>query len=246
MLVPSGAIAGAAVSAAALADILAELASGLPLPAAIATSTATEARRISRVAVPRITTQADVSAIGMALVVAAQAVARAAQPRDAAPALYRTAARASAAVPVSASPALTRAYGLARALAAAVETACLGEAFLAEARTAFADRRSAIEARDRIGVALDGATDRVAATLGQAILAVLASVARETSGHLVRLSADLQPVVRVDAQRSFPSTAIAWTLYGDPARADELVQRNRCGTPLFMPSSIEAVSPGRS
>ena len=52
-----------------------------------------------------------------------------------------------------------------------------------------------------------------------------------------------QPVVRVEASRSFPSTALAWSLYGDPTRAEELVRRARCGTPLFMPATFEAVSP---
>jgi hypothetical protein len=243
MAVPSGVLAGGAVSAAALAGIVGEVAASLPLPDAVATASATATRRIIRVAAPRVTSLADIAAIGASLVSTVQAIARAAEPRDAATLLYVAGARASVTFPRSASPALTRDYGLARALAAGVETACLGEAFLAEARTEFPDRRAATEARDRIGSSLDAAVDRIAATLGQAVVAVIMRVARETSGHLVRMSADLQPVVRVDAQRSAPSTALAWHLYGDPQRAGELVDRNRCGTPLFMPASIEAVAP---
>ena len=243
MQVPSGALAGAAVSAVALADLVAGLTATLPIPAVIATSALTTTRRVSRVLAPRIIVSSDIGAIGAALVGAVQAVARAAAAQDASAALYDLAMRSGATAPRSASPVLTRQYGLARALAAAVETAALGEAFLAEARTDFADRRAATEARDRISAALDGATDRIAAALGQEVLAVLSRAARETSGHLVRLSTDLQPLAKVETTRSYPSTALAWGLYADPARADEIVRRNRVGTPLFMPTSIEAVAP---
>ena len=42
---------------------------------------------------------------------------------------------------------------------------------------------------------------------------------------------------------SFPSTALAWRLYGDPARAEDLVARNRVATPLFMATNFEALAP---
>ncbi|MCJ2108025.1 hypothetical protein MKK70_22145 [Methylobacterium sp. E-041] len=241
--IPSGALAGAAVSAGALAGVIADLSAGLPLAASVALGVSGTCTRIVRVSAPRVLSAADVAAIGVDLVGAVQAAARGAQAGDASAGLYAAAARTQACIPVSASPVLTRAYRFAGALAASVEAACLGEAFLAEARTGFADRRAATEARARISAAYDASADRIAATLGQDILTVLAAVARETSGHLVRLATTLQPVVRVDANRSFPSTALAWSLYGDPTRAPELLARNRCGTPLFMPATIEAVAP---
>lgn len=240
---PSGAIAGAAAAAADLAGIVLDLVTGLPSPPASAESAIRTCNAIVRVSAPRVRSAADVAAIGVALVAAVSGVARDADPGDASAGLYGAAARTQGSPPRSASPILTRAYGLARALAASVEASCLGEAFLAEARTPFADRRAASEARDRIGAAYDAAADRIAGLLGQEVSAILATVARETSGHLVRLAVDLQPIVQVEAARSFPATALAWSLYGDPSRADELVRRNRCGTPLFMPARIEAVSP---
>lgn len=246
MAVPGGALAGAAVSAAALAGIVDDFVSGLPMSESTAMGVVVAMRRVVRVSAPRITVPADVAAISTILIVHIQAGARAATPRDAADRLYEAAARSSGAYPASASPALTREYGLARALAAGVETACLGEAFLAEARTAFPDRQAATEARNRITAAMDGATDRIAAILGQPTIAVLSAAARECSAFLVRNAADLQPIVSVDAMRSYPSTAVAWALYGDPQRAGELIERNRVGTPLFMPASIEAISPKAS
>lgn len=241
--IPSGALAGASVSALALAGVVADLSGALPLDAEVARAVRATCLRVRRVSAPRAYAAADIAAIGADLVGAVQAVARAAEPGDAAPALYLAAGAARVAIPVSASPVLTRAYSFAAALSAAVEVACLGEAFLAEARTGFADRRAAGEARDRITAACDACTDRIAGLLGQEVAAVLAGVARETIGHLVRLTVSLQPIVRVEAARSFPSTALAWSLYGDPTRADDLVARNRCGTPLFLPPSIEALAP---
>ena len=72
---------------------------------------------------------------------------------------------------------------------------------------------------------------------------VLQATARYATEFLVEEASELRPIVRVEAQRSWPSTALAWALYGDPARAQELVERNRVGTPLFLPATIEALSP---
>ena len=241
--IPSGALAAAAVSAIALADRVAVLARSLPVPAAPAEAVARTCRRIASVDAPRIRTAPDVGAIGASLVAAIQVLARSATPGDASAGLYAAAADAAVTYPASASPVLRRSYVPAIALAVATQVACLGEAFLAEARTGFADRQAASQARDRIAAAMDGASDRIAAVLGQEVLAVIAAVARQTTAFLVEQATTLQPVVRVDASRSFPSGALAWSLYGDPARAGELAARNRCGTPFFMPPTIEAIAP---
>ena len=242
--VPSATLAGAAVSAGALADQVAALAGSLPLPADTATTVLSTCRRLRAVTAPRVRTTGDVAAIAVGLVGAVQSLARAAEASDASAGLYGLAVAAQTAFPVSASPVLTRRYALARALAATIEVAALGEAFVAEARTDFADRRAAGDARTRIGLAMDAARDRVAGALGQVVLAVLDTAAREASRHLVDRATSLQPVVLVQANASVPSTSLAWDLYGDPSRAVELVRRNAVGTPLFMPATIEAVSPG--
>ncbi|GJD51083.1 hypothetical protein OPKNFCMD_3834 [Methylobacterium crusticola] len=243
-IAPSGALAGAAVSAGALAQIVLDLAAGLTVAPAIAVDVTRACRRVLKVDAPRVTSRADVAAIAAALVEAVQALARAAAPSDASAGLYAAAARARVAVPVSASPVLTRAYRYAGALSLSVAVACLGEAFLAECRSDFADRRAATAARTRITTACDGIFDPVADLLGQEVAEILGAAARQASAHLVTQAVSLAPVVRVATGRSFPSTALAWSLYGDPSRADELVSRNRIGTPLFCPATIEAVSPG--
>ncbi|WP_375455655.1 hypothetical protein [uncultured Methylobacterium sp.] len=241
--VPSSALAGAAVTAQALAGILADLTRSLPLPAAQAATLATTCRRTAQVAAPRIRSSADVAAIAAELITAAQGLARNVAPGDAAAALYAAAGLASASTPVSASPVLTRAYALARVLAVGIEAACLGEAFLAEARSGFADRPSATQARARIDTAMAGASDRIASTLGEGPLSILAGAARQCSTVLAAQATTLQPVSVVNAMRSFPSGALAWSLYADPTRAAELVRRNAVGTPLFMPATLEALTP---
>lgn len=241
---PSSAIAGAAVAAMALADVVDGLARTLPVATATAQAARSTCRRIVRLSAPRVAVPGDVAAIAALLVSAVQSLARAGEPADAAAGLYAAATATRACAPTSASPVLTQAYGLARALCLSVEIACLGEAFLAEARTGFADRQSASAARVRIRAAYDGAADRIAAALGQAVLAVLDAAARETSAFLVVEAASLQPVIRVEAARSFPAAALGWSLYADPERAGELMERNRVGTPFHMPATFEAVSPG--
>ncbi|WP_182179326.1 hypothetical protein [Methylobacterium radiotolerans] len=240
---PSSAIAGAAVSAVALADVIAGLARGLPLPAETSQSAVSACRRIAGIAAPRLFTLTNAAAIAADLISTVQTVARDAAPADASASLYAAAAATRSCAPTSASPVLTQAYSLARALCVSIEAACLGEAFLCEARTDFGDRQAASAARDRITAALEGAIDRVAGTLGQPAAFVLTTAAGQTCAHLVDRSGSLQPLIRAQAGRSFPSTALAWSLYADPTRAPELVARNRVGTPFHMPATFEALAP---
>lgn len=243
---PSSALAAEAVSAIALANIVGDLTRALPLPGATALKVSASCRRLAEISAPRLRSPADVGALSEALIGNVQAAARAAIPADASAVLYEAAALAAFAYPATSSPVLTRAYGLARALAASIEAACLGEAFLAEARTAYPDRRAAAQARARIEAAMERASDRIAATLGQAVLGILSTAARECSAFIVQAATSLRPVIRVEGMRSFPSTALAWALYADPAMAPDLVARNRCGTPLFMPATLEALAPRSS
>lgn len=242
---PSSALAGAAVSGVALAGVVADLAGSLPVATTSAQAAMVAAREVRLVTAPRIVAVSDVGAVAGSLVAAVQALARSCAPADAASALYVAAAATQACAPTSASPVLTQVYGLARALCLSVEMACLGEAFVAEARTGFADRDAASAARVRVRIAYDGAADRIAALLGEDILAIFGIAAREALAYLVQEAATIQPLIRVQAAKSFPAAALAWSLYADPERAGELMARNDVGTPFHMPAQIEAVSPER-
>jgi prophage DNA circulation protein len=59
---------------------------------------------------------------------------------------------------------------------------------------------------------------------------------------LTREIATLAPVITVESARIMPALALAWTLYADPLRSDELVARNRARHPSFMPRVISALS----
>ncbi len=53
---------------------------------------------------------------------------------------------------------------------------------------------------------------------------------------------DLAPVIIVESARIRPSLALAWDLYADPLRSDELVARNSVRHPSFMPRLISALA----
>lgn len=53
---------------------------------------------------------------------------------------------------------------------------------------------------------------------------------------------DLAPVITVESARILPALALAWALYADPLRSDELVARNGVRHPTFMPRLITALS----
>lgn len=238
-------VAQQAGKTAALALIL--MGARLTLPARTATRLREQADLIATVLLPRLELKDSAARIGR--VVAEQAIAArkamvdAGLARDAAPVFYDAAAYLRTGLDPTHSPALRRAGFLARALLACGEAAFLGQAFVAEAQSNFADRQSAVAARDRIALAMEEASDRIAAGAGREIYGILATTARQATEFLVAEASELRPVVRVEALRSWPSTALAWSLYGDPARALELCERNRIGTPLFLPPVVEALSP---
>lgn len=224
------------------------LGSRLSLDAATATALSGQANLIATILAPRIEVKGNTAAIVGILacqaILVGQAMAKTeGGPRDAAPAFYDVAAYLTTGLPPTRSPAKQRAGFLARAMLACGEAAMLGQAFLAEALSLFVDRQSAVLARARIAAAMEGASDRIAAAAGSDIYGILSEAANQATEFLIAEASELRPVVRVEAMRSWPSTSLAWSLYGDPARAQELVDRNRCGTPLFMPSVIEALSP---
>lgn len=53
---------------------------------------------------------------------------------------------------------------------------------------------------------------------------------------------NLAPIITVESAMIRPSLALAWLLYADPLRSDELVARNKVRHPSFMPRTITALS----
>ncbi len=164
-------------------------------------------------------------------------------PATSAPA-WAAAQDASAALQLSSrSPATRRATGLPNAVAALGEGACLGEWAVATAQVEYSDRPSALAAKAALSDRAGPTLERVARLAGQAPWRLLSRAVEQSAAHLSRRSLDLRPVVLVTTARSLPATALAWSLYGDPSRAADLVSRNRVGTPAFMPVRFEALAP---
>lgn len=187
----------------------------------------------------------DVAADLAAILVAGRDIARLATRPDAAAAAWITAARKMAALNVSSvsSPAAISASLLANAVAGCAEAACLGEYAVALSQGLFSDRASALDAKAKITAAAAASLERIADVCGREIWEAASESVRHASDHLVARSLDLRPIVMVSTPMPMPATALAWALYGDPQRADELVDRNRAATPAFMPTRFEALAP---
>ena len=233
----------ASTTARALALIVTATASRLPLDPLTGQKVRGQTYLLAAILAPTLRTSVDGVAVGQLIVQVSALMAGAVQPADALQPFYDAADAASIATPFFASPARTRAAGFGRLLAGCAEATFLGQAFLAQAQITYPDRQSAVAARKRIADAMDASLDRIAARTGQAVVDVLGRVARYSTGHIANVAANLQPIVRVTTPRSAPATALAYALYGDPARAPELVARAQCGTSLFMPTHFDALSP---
>jgi prophage DNA circulation protein len=146
------------------------------------------------------------------------------------------------ALPVTSSPAVTMALDFARAAVACVEAALLAEVAVAVAEQSYGDRPTAQAAAGRLAALADASLERVAEQGGEEIWRAASEAVRQGIDHLGRGALDLKPVVLVESMRSLPSTVLAWRLYGDPERAEELVARNGVTTSLFMPTSFEALA----
>lgn len=146
------------------------------------------------------------------------------------------------AVPATTSPAVNLASDFAQAAVACVEAAMLAEVAVAVAERSYMDRPSAQGAASRLSEVADVSLERIAEYGGEDVWRAASEAVRQAIDYLGRGAMDLKPVVQVEAMRSFPSTVLAWRLYGDPERAEELVERNAVTTPLFFPTSFEALS----
>ena len=235
--------AAAAETAAALARILDGLTLEVPATGDAVARCRRTCRTIVQVLADRIDGAEAASTIGRRLVAQAQSFAAAADQGGVVREFYRAAASAADAIPRTSSPVLTGRYRLATALAAGFEAALLGAAFVAEARASIDARDEAIAARRRIDDALTGSIDRLAAALGDRVTETLAAAAAQASRRLSDRAASLKPTVRVTLTRAYPSTVVAWRLYGDPNRGAELAKRATCGTPMFMPTEFDALAP---
>jgi prophage DNA circulation protein len=141
------------------------------------------------------------------------------------------------------SPALTRAQDLALAASRLVVAACWQEAAVAAVTDppAFRDdvetmRATLVSGIESVldGLAVMGAIDAHAAVAQTVDLAI---------AGLDDLALTVAPLAQVRTGRSLPAPVLAWTLYGDVERCEDLVARAATLTPLFMPTDLTVPAP---
>ena len=105
--------------------------------------------------------------------------------------------------------------------------------------TRFADRQSAIEARDRAGELLDDVADEADTAAFRSYRGLRSAVV----SHVAEAVRDLPTATEATPAAIRPSLALAYDIYDDIDRAGEIAARNRLPRPGFVPSRpIELLS----
>lgn len=105
----------------------------------------------------------------------------------------------------------------------------------------YRDRKAAQAERARIAASA-GAITELYGALGADAAAALDAMFGLSAKYLSERVPNLAPVVIVQTGVSLPSNVLAYRLYGDPSRGQELAERNNVSTPAFMPTKIEALA----
>lgn len=124
-------------------------------------------------------------------------------------------------------------------LAAAVAYA--GQLCRVLASETYPDRQSGIAARAKIG-SIAAQITALYAPLGTDATDAFDAIYGQSAQFLSNQIVNLAPIMLVTTASSLPSNVIAYQLYGDPSRGQELADRNMIGTPCFMPLQFEAKS----
>lgn len=193
--------------------------------------------RLSRSALLRAATAEDLAAAVLTVTEFVHDHATIAEPAEMQSAGLSLAASILSALPATTSPGLIEARRLGSRLVQGLALLFVAEAAAAACARSYAYRAQASEARAALVAAFDvalGAANEVPEeTVAEARLSV-----SEAIKHLDETAANLAPLVRVQLEKSVPSTALAWALYRDPERAPELVAAAQTGTSLFMPQDL--------
>jgi prophage DNA circulation protein len=134
------------------------------------------------------------------------------------------------------------AAGNVNAVRAAARLAALTVAAESVARDdTIADRAAGITLRADLTELFDGEILALDMRHGD-LIAGVQDLRNAAVDYLSQKITTLAPVVSAASNLPLPSLAWAWRLYADPARAPELVARNKVQHPSFMPVGIEALA----
>jgi len=224
-----------------LCDRLEVIRAELPFEVATASDLATRLARV-RASMVGAVGIADLAEATGALCDVVRDMGREADPAQAESGFAAALAGLADTVPATSSPAVILASDLGFTITACLEAAVLAEIAVAVASRSYADRREASAAASRLRSLAAVALEDIALRGGEGLWRAASEAVHHALDHLNKTALDLKPVVLVESLRSLPSTVLAWRLYGDPARAEELVERNGVSTALFMPTTLEAIA----
>lgn len=150
------------------------------------------------------------------------------------------------AAPIAAAPYLSatgrRAANNVAATARLVRLAALTAYAEAVLGRTFAARPDGVTARGEVAERFENEIYDTTGADNAALYVAIEQLRGKVIDWLTRTINDLAPVITVESARIRPSIALAWLLYADPLRADELVARNSVRHPSFMPTVISALS----
>jgi hypothetical protein len=124
------------------------------------------------------------------------------------------------------------------ALGCALFAAAFAKQILAEKPVTRAEAKERIERLSSVFEPLLGSGYLDAEAFG-----FISDIYGTSASALSRAALDLKPLTRITTGASLPSSLLAWQLYGDTKRMDEIVIRGDIATPFFMPTSVEAEQP---
>lgn len=109
-------------------------------------------------------------------------------------------------------------------------------------RMTFASRPDGVTARGDVAERFENELYETTGAANAPLYVALDTLRNAVIDWLTRTINDLAPVITVESAVIRPSLDLAWILYADPMRADELVARNSVRHPSFMPRTIMALS----
>ncbi|WP_316234964.1 MULTISPECIES: DNA circularization N-terminal domain-containing protein [unclassified Bradyrhizobium] len=130
----------------------------------------------------------------------------------------------------------------AAAAARVVRLAALTAYAEAVLRSTFATRPEGVTARGELAERFENEFYQTDGAENAALFLAIEQLRDAVIAWLTQAIANLAPVIAIETNRQMPSLVLAWTLYADPMRADELAARNAVRDPMFMPRELTALS----
>ena len=109
-------------------------------------------------------------------------------------------------------------------------------------RRSYASRPDGVTARAEVAERFENEQYDTAGAANAALYLAIDDLRGKVIDYLSRVITDLAPIITVETARILPSLYLAYRLYADPLRADELVARNEVRHPSYMPRVISALS----